>query len=236
MKKHRFFIEKIKTNNNNVIIENRELFNQIRDVLRFESGREFIILDNEGNEFACTLTKLQDRMIYAKVIGKKYHKPILPEINLYCSIIKRNNFEFIVQKTTEIGLTNIIPIISKRTIKIKLNKFRLEKIAREAAELSEKFYIPKVYEPVSLKKSLELSKENDINLFLDIKGESISSFDKDIKNSKKIGIFIGPEGGWQDDEIILAMENNFKLLNISPFTLRAETAAIIGTYTISSLI
>jgi len=152
-------------------------------------------------------------------------------------------------------------IISARTIKTGLNLERLKKIAREASEQSGRGIVPEILEPIPFEKSLELCKENDLNILFDISGELLfkmpcerdgASTSKNSaefyacilnNNSPSTNIFIGSEGGWTEEEIQKALGHsptgeakslNFKIISLGKLTLRAETAAIISSYLISN--
>ena len=158
----------------------------------------------------------------------------------------------VVQKTTECGISKIVPIISARTIKTGLNLERLKKIAKEASEQSGRSIVPEILEPISFEKSFELVKKNEINILFDSSGEFL--FEKTCehdgantrnfsaekypcfsnRNSPQTNIWIGPEGGWTPEEINKTRDLNFKIKSLGKNTLRAETAAIVSTYLISN--
>ena len=151
---------------------------------------------------------------------------------LFCSILKKENFELVVQKATECGISKIVPIISARTIKTGLNLERLRKIAKEASEQSLRSYIPEISEPLIFEKSLKLVSKNDLNILFDSSGEKYSCI---INNNSPItNVWIGPEGGWTEKEVIEVKNKNFKINSLGNLILRAETAAIVATYLVSN--
>jgi 16S rRNA (uracil1498-N3)-methyltransferase len=151
------------------------------------------------------------------------------KVTLFCAVLKKENFELVVQKATECGVSKIIPIITARTVKTGLNLERLQKIAREASEQSGRSTVPEISEPISFDESLEMTRQNDLKILFDISGKFLG---KTSKNSP--AIWIGPEGGWTPEEIKKATQNNFKIASLGPNTLRAETAAIVATYMLIS--
>ena len=144
-----------------------------------------------------------------------------------------------VQKATEIGVDMITPIIFQKTIKTNLNFKRLETIALEAIEQSERLEKVSINEIFDFKQIL-LKKifDGDINIIFNKTGDDfVEFFDKiKIKKEKRINIFIGPEGGFSADELFLAEQNGFKIINLGNTNLRAETAAILATFVINNLI
>jgi 16S rRNA (uracil1498-N3)-methyltransferase len=148
------------------------------------------------------------------------------ELHLFQSIIKKDNFELIVEKCTEIGVSAFHPLISERSEKKDLNVERLNKIAKEAAEQSGKTKLSKIFNPEKLEKAIASFGEE---LFvLDFVGENLSKTISITKN-KKIGILIGPEGGWSDNERIWLGDMGIKSVSIGFQILRAETAAIVAS-------
>ena len=229
MRINRFLI-KFDLNNDNLQISDAEIYNQVRNVLKLKPGERIILFDGEINEALAEIldfdvkNKTINVIILEKMIkAKKTDK----EITLYCSILKRENFEFVAQKATEIGIAKIVPIITERTIKTGVKKERLEKIIKEASEQSGRVTILEIVEPINFAVVAEQAKTNDLNLFFDISGKSMSF---PLPTVGKIGIFIGPEGGWSEKELKLAEECNMKIVKLSDLTFRAETAAIIASY------
>src|SRR6185503_3112201 len=103
------------------------------------------------------------------------------EVTLYCSILKKENFELVCQKATEVGAYAICSIIAERTVKTGLNRPRLEKIIKEAAEQSGRSSLPILLEPMSFPEALSSSKANDLNVLFDKEGKNL---DNNYSNSK----------------------------------------------------
>ena len=92
--------------------------------------------------------------------------------------------------------------------------------------------MPVLHESIKLEQAITGASKNDLNLFFDQSGENFHLLNLKPKNCKLTAIFIGPEGGWDPQELDLVRKSNFKIINLSKLTLRAETAAIIGSYCI----
>ncbi len=149
------------------------------------------------------------------------------ELWLFASIIKGDNFDLVVQKTTELGVDHIIPVISDRTIKKNVNLERLQRIAIEASEQSGRVSIPKIHQPVKLKQAISDFMQEEKGGKLLLCHQDGSDFGKVKPNLKgKIGILIGPEGGWSDVEMKLFDDRKIQKIRIGENVLRAETAAI----------
>jgi len=233
---HRFILN-FELNKEKVLIKDKEIIFQIRRVLRFRPGKKIILVNNNlGKEALAEILNFNDDLITVKILEvfeskKEYEK----EVQLYIAILKKENFELVCQKTTEIGVKKIIPLITEHTVKLNFKKERILKIIKEAAEQSGRLIIPEFLEIQKFEDIVFNLKNNGLNLFFDPNGEKLKNFEKEILNHKVINVFIGPEGGWSEKEINLAKENGFLIANLGNFTLRAETAAICSTFFIHLL-
>jgi len=229
MRINRFF-GKFDLSQDQLQINDEAIYHQIKSVLRLKPGEQIILFDGNKNE---TQAEILDIDVENKIIEviliktTKNNRESKKEVVLYCSILKRENFEIVVEKATEIGIKKIVPIISERTIKTGFKKERLEKIIKEAVEQSGRGEVPILEEAIDFKKAVELAKENDVNLFFDFSGKKNKPGNM---ISEKIGLWIGPEGGWTEKEQEIAKQNKFNILKLSELTFRAETAAIIASY------
>lgn len=209
-------------------ITDAEAVHQINNVLRCKEGQKIILCDGKGREAEASILSLDKKQIYVSLerVTDLQNEPER-EIILYCSIIKKDNFDLVVQKATEVGVRQIIPLVSKRTIKQDVKIDRLRQIAKEAAEQSGRGVMPIIHEPMKWSTAIDHAKDNLVNLFFHTmeKGDGIPQGFK-----KKIGVWIGPEGGWDIEEVEEAKKANFLLAELGPLTLRAETAAIIASY------
>lgn len=225
MKLHRF-IGAYNLAQDEVKIEKEDVVKQIRNVLRLENDEKIILCDGQGEEAIAEITELAKNFIKAKILERK-KTGSEPErrVTLYLAILKKENFELAVQKAIECGVSRIVPIITERTIKTGLNKERLEKIIMEASEQSGRGIVPELDSIMDLKKAMKESKAEEKILF-DLSGDSYKTNTK----ASSIIIFIGPEGGFTENEIFFAKENKFTISSLGTLTLRAETAAIVTTY------
>jgi len=201
---------------------------QIIKVLKLEIGEKIELCDGKDTVALGEIKDITNKNIIVKIIDIKKENTQNKKVSLFCAILKKENFELVVQKATEVGIYKIVPIISARTIKTGLNLERLKKIAKEASEQSGRTSVPEILEPISFENALKTINENDVNILFDGLGKE-SLFEKHYANSV-CNIFIGPEGGWTEEEIKKAHNANFKIMNLGNLTLRGETAAIISSY------
>ncbi len=234
---HRF-IGKFPISDEKFWIGDKELVHQVRDVLRLHAGEKITLVgDNAsprsssggaGKEAICEITGFDGDYLEVKVLENIENKND-PEskVELYLAVLKNENFELAVQKAVEVGVSAIVPIITERTVKTGLKLERLKKIMKEASEQSGRGVVPDVVEPMELKNAIKLSKGNDANIFYDASGIEKP---KIASKSKRIGVFIGPEGGWSEKEISMARVAHFEIVSFGKLIYRAETAAIIAVY------
>lgn len=222
MKLHRFFIEEKIEDRDKLIITHKPFINQIRNVFRFTKGDELIVFDNSGYDFLFQIDECEKENVSLILISKKENN-VLPkrEIYLFASLVKKDNFEWISQKATELGVSHIIPIFSERSEKKNLNTERIKKIIIEASEQSGRGTLPILHHIIELKSAL-----NDYAQIKSISWDpSAEKFvSQDIIDC--IGIYIGPEGGWSPQELELFNEHNINVRSLGPQVLRSETAVV----------
>jgi len=220
MRLHRFYIDK--QIGKEVRIDDKELLHQWLKVFRLEASDRVVVFnggDFEYEGYFKILSKNEAVIIIEK--ETKVKKPTDIELHLFQSIIKKDNFEFVVEKCTEIGVSVFHPIISERSEKKDLNIERLNKIAKEATEQSGKTTLPEIFSPEILEKAISDFDGKIFALDFDASNISLEKFDA------KVGILIGPEGGWSEKERVLFKQKGIKSISVGSQILRAETASIV---------
>ncbi|MCX6713808.1 MAG: RsmE family RNA methyltransferase [Candidatus Vogelbacteria bacterium] len=226
MKKHRFFLKENLTGPK-INSQDQELINQLLNVLRLKTGDTVFLFDGLGDEILAEITSLNRQLVIFHKI-EKVVKTISKKrtVVLYCAILKKENFEIVVQKATEIGVQAIVPIITDRTVKFGLKGDRLTKIIKEASEQSGRTIEAKLEKTLKFAEAVnKASTSNEINLIFDQSGKKIGKL-----KSGRIGIFVGPEGGWTKDELALAQKAGLAVGLLGDLTLRAETAGIVASF------
>jgi 16S rRNA (uracil1498-N3)-methyltransferase len=215
-------------------ITDRNFLNQAKNVLRLKIGDRIILSDGKGKEAEGIIEGLDKKSALIHISNRSENKNE-PErkVILYCALIKRENFEWVVQKATEVGVTGIVPIISERTVKLNLKKERLDKIIKEAAEQSGRTIVPPLSDPVNFDDALIEAKENDLNLIF-VPQASIFVSSLIFKKDNKVGIFVGPEGGWTEREIEKSHEAGVEPVSLGNLTLRSETAAVVASHIVAN--
>ena len=204
---------------------------QIAAVLKMKTGEHILLCDGKGHEAEYEILELGKGSVGLAQVGGVHEVEAEPEIHvtLYAAILKRESFEWAVQKAVECGVARIVPLVTRRTVKKDVKQERLQEIAKEAAEQCGRGVIPMVEEPMSLKEAMEDAKQNEKNYFLDVEGE------ESLKSAASIGLFIGPEGGWDEEEISLAKKTGLSPVSLGPRVMRGETAVAIAVYLTASL-
>jgi 16S rRNA (uracil1498-N3)-methyltransferase len=227
MREDRFFIN-ADIEKKELEIQDKEVLHQIRKVLKKWVGESIILFNGKGVEAEAKIKKFLKDKIDVEILNvKKPEREPKVFVSLFCSILKKSNFELVVQKATEIGGGEIVPILCKNTVKTGLNLKRLEKIAKEATEQSKRVNLPKIGNILTFKEAIEKVKNFDLKILFDISGKEFYPLKRKID---KVAIFIGPEGGWEKSEIELAKKENFEILNLGRLNLRSETAAICACF------
>lgn len=228
MKLQRFFIDPGVINGKEIILSDKDTVNQIKKVLRFRVGDNAVFLDGFGKEYISVIKEISNLVIKGEIIENRQNQnePEL-KITLYQALCKKDKFEWVLQKGTEIGISEFVPIITERTEKLGLNVERAEKILKESAEQSERGIIPKLLE---IKKFVEiisnLPKDNQI-ILLDRSGKNIKHFSLSSFHFP-LNIFVGPEGGFSESELKSAKEAGVKIVSLGSRVLRTETAGLVA--------
>jgi len=197
----------------------------VNKVMRVKANETFSLFNSSG-EWEAKINEISKGIVEFIVTKHLRPRENVKEIWLAFSPIKSNYFNFMIQKSTELGITKFSPIIFDRTIVRKINKQRLEKIITEASEQSNRINIPIIEKPQSLKSFLNNNKNKIHLIFTDLNSKN-KKLDLNKLINKPICIIIGPEGDFSEQERknILAYEG-VNSIKINENILRSETAAI----------
>ncbi len=219
------------------VLINGDDLHHIINVLRMQVGQQLNICDKKGNEYIAEIAQINKEQIVC-CIKDKVSIDIEPKlkISLFQAIPKSAKMDYIIQKSVEIGVNRIIPIMTKRTI-VKLDRNnakrkveRWKKISENACKQSGRTIIPQIDFPINYNEALFQSKENDLNIipFVGEQKKSLKSVINDnIDKIISVGIFIGPEGGFDRQEIDAAVSREIIPITLGPRILRTETAGIV---------
>lgn len=198
--------------------------------LRINIGEGATFIDESGSTYAGVLEQLQKHKAVFKILKKTNTDGHGTGIILAQSIIKKDRMLFALQKATELGIDAIIPFTSRYTVvHVKDTNFmnRCNTVIKEAVSQSMRHSIPRLYSPAGYKELIKTMP--DVYKILFHNGDDIKpfpAFTDMIKQSVKVMLIIGPEGGFSGDEIGYAREHNVSIAYLGKNILRAETAAI----------
>jgi len=233
---HRFFILSASIIEGKFSAEEKDFCHQISRVLRLNYADKIIILDNTNKEFVVKLTNVSSKKVEGEIIEQRKNLAE-PEIKLtlFQAVLKNPvRFELVLQKGTELGVSCFVPLITERSEARNLRNIeRLNRIIQEATEQSERGTLPQLEKSIEFKKIFTNNSTTLKNPTINLLGDSFSldnpmlnQFLSTIQKTKTVNIFIGPEGGFSEQEINLARENNFQTFSLGPRILRSETAGI----------
>ncbi|MEK9155487.1 MAG: RsmE family RNA methyltransferase [Patescibacteria group bacterium] len=201
---------------------------QIVGVLRMKVGEHISLCPNDGSEIDCVITEITRAAILGSIVGKKTEKPLRPDVVVCAAVTKRDTFEWTLQKCTEIGASAFIPLMTDRVIKkTKDIPPRWLDIVREASEQSGRTMLPIIHAPMSLKEAMEKTKKFDRIVLHESVGKSSTM--PTVRPMDHMALFVGPEGGFTDEEILSLAEGKSTVVQLGDLVMRAETAATVAT-------
>jgi len=203
-------------------------------VVRLKNGERFRVSTSSGNNYICAVDSVLDKELVAIVQEEVPSTELCNKIYLFQAIPKGDRMETIIEKCVELGVYEIIPVEMKNCIvklddkKRKSKVERYQAIAKSAAEQSKRSIIPNIHPVMNFKSAYEYAMELDkILLPFESKNGMNVTFDclADIKKGQSIGVFIGPEGGFDSSEIEM-VKDRASLISLGHRILRTDTAAI----------
>lgn len=231
---YQFFIGKEQRKENQVFITGAD-YNHAKNVLRLKKGEKFRISTDEGENYLCEICAFTEEAAVGTVLEKLEESTELKgRITLFQGLPKGDKMELIIQKAVELGAAEIVPVRMKNCVvklddkKAKAKVARWQAIAEAAAKQSKRSIIPVVHEVMDYKEALAYAEANRKNLVpYENEGGIAASRQAiaEIKSTDTVGIFIGPEGGFDEKEIDAA-RTAMTSISLGKRILRTETAAI----------
>ncbi|MDU6629841.1 MAG: 16S rRNA (uracil(1498)-N(3))-methyltransferase [Lachnoanaerobaculum sp.] len=231
---YHFFVSEEQINGENAYIEGNDV-NHIVNVLRMKSGEELLISVKGDWDYLCKIDDIETERVNLKVLESMEQRELPVNITLLQGIPKSDKLEMIIQKAVELGVSEIIPVKTKRVV-VKIDEKKADTkvnrwnaIAESAAKQSKRSIIPKVSGPMSIDNALEIVKDFGVKL---IPYENADGIDKTRKilesmdKTKDIAVFIGPEGGFEEAEVERIKNSGFEVITLGKRILRTETAGL----------
>ncbi len=232
---NRFYVEKINSNDKYITLRDLAQLHHLRDVLRIKPKEKVVVFDGLGNEYIVLVSEIKAAEAKFEIKEKKLPMDTGIKITVACAIPKNVKMDDIVDKLTQLGVDCIIPIETERVI-VKLDKqkklarfVRWEKISQSATKQSQKNRFVEIKPISNFKEAIKIAKNFDLKLIPTLDGDRKTikeTFNNLSKKIESVIVFIGPEGDFTPDEVVLAKDAGFLPITLGKNVLRVDTAAI----------
>lgn len=230
-----FFVTPSQVDAGLIYIEGSDV-NHMKNVLRMRFGEKVTVSDGNNRQYICQVEDYEGERAVLKIIEEKLVDTELPShIYLFQGLPKQEKMELIVQKCVELGIYEVVPVMMKRCV-VKLDTKKAAKkverwngIAESAAKQAGRGFIPEVMQIQSYPEALEIAKKLDVILVPYELAEGMEETRKilsSIRPGQSVGIFIGPEGGFEREEVERALEAGGQVVTLGKRILRTETAGL----------
>ena len=223
-----FFVDPNSISDNNFFLNEQES-HHLTKVLRKPIGTEIWLIDGIGKAYCGKFNNIKNDVVSGNVLEvfPKYGENKI-QISLGIGILKKEKMNLVVEKVTECGVKEIIPLVLDKCIKRKINLERLVKISKAAVKQCGRSVIPSILKPTNLGDSLSTYTNNSILVCHESGKDVIDVLPKMLKNQSKILFLVGPEGDFSKAEIDFLKERNVNFINLGNRRLRSETAVIVA--------
>lgn len=233
---YHFFVEPSQIQGNKIIITGKDV-NHIKNVLRMKPGEEIAVSNGlDGKEYHCGIAEwYEDRIVCDLFFVMEEGVELASKIYLFQGLPKADKMELIIQKAVELGVYEIIPVASKRAVvkldakKAESKLIRWQAIAEAAAKQSKRGIIPKIKEVMSFQEAVAYSSCAQVKIIpyeLAQGMERTKEIISGIRPGEPVAVFIGPEGGFAEEEIEMAMQAGIEPVTLGRRILRTETAGM----------
>ena len=229
---HRFYIEEQMINNGQIYISGEE-YHHLARVLRASAGDEIVVFDDTGMQYFCRINEIGSRSAVLDIndIKKKENDSGI-DITLYQAVPKSDKMELVIQKSVELGVSKICPVRTKRVIadidtaKAVKRIERWNRISKEASKQSQRTKLVQVTDILDFKDAVDEGIRSTYCIFPYEKEEKNRMIAQDIKANSSFSVFIGPEGGFDEDEVLYASQMGIVPVTLGKRILRTETAPL----------
>ncbi len=240
---YHFFVEPSQVSEREIEIRGRDV-NHIRNVLRMRRGETLTVSDGFGHEYLCRLSEFPEDSVRLEILEHRAVSSELPSrIVLFQCLPKGDKMDLIVQKAVELGTSAVMPVASGRCV-VKLDEkkagnrqARWQAIAESAAKQSGRARVPEILPVTDFAAALTAARDLDVRLIpyecadeLLTEGQSPMEYTRallgSIQRGQSVGVFIGPEGGFDKSEVEAAMDAGFSPVTLGKRILRTETAGL----------
>ncbi|MFY0483538.1 16S rRNA (uracil(1498)-N(3))-methyltransferase [Flavobacterium sp. PLA-1-15] len=210
----------------------KEESKHIVKVMRKKQGDILFVTNGLGFLFKTEIIIAMDTKCSVKIVSFEKSEPLKYQLHLAVAPTKMNDrYEWFLEKATEMGISEITPIICDHSERKFIKTDRFDKIIQSAIKQSLQYYLPKLNEPISFKDFMKIKNEG-LNLIAHCEETNKKSLKDVLKPKENITILIGPEGDFSDKEIKSALENNYIPVSLGNTRLRTETAAVVACHSV----
>ena len=212
------------------LLLNEETSKHVVQVLRMQEGEKLNLTDGKGSLLTCEISDAHKKHCSVTVIETRNLKPVTPNVSIAISLLKNaNRFEWFLEKATEIGVREIIPLICQRTEKEKFRQDRLQSICTSAMLQSQQCWLPRLHEPVSFA-DLVIQQFEQYQKYIAHCEDGVKNplSNQHLPSSSHHLIMIGPEGDFTPAEIQHALQYGFQPVSLGATRLRTETAGVVA--------
>jgi 16S rRNA (uracil1498-N3)-methyltransferase len=233
-----FYISDYETSKKEIVLD-EDTSRHVVQVLRMKQGQPLNLTDGKGNLLITSIIDDHKKHCHVKVEEIQYKAPATRKVSIAISLLKNaNRFEWFLEKATEIGVKEIIPLLCERTEKEKFRDERLQSILISAMLQSQQCWLPVLHKPITFK--LLLRQDEVVNASQKFIAHCIENENRNLaglvnKTLPSQIILIGPEGDFTKDEIDFAITNHFDAVTLGETRLRTETAGIVAATILKSL-
>ena len=220
----RLFVPQAITAGQTISVEGNQA-HYLSRVMRMSPGDVAIVCDDRTGEWAMRAVSVGKRNVELEPVERLRPREQVPDIWLCPALLKKDRFDMVLEKATELGVREIHPVLARRCVADKLNPDRAATIVTEAAEQCARTALPRLHRPARVTQMLNAWPEDRLLFFADeLGGETATQV---FSHGQPGGILVGPEGGWDDAEReAIAAHPQARPISLGPRILRAETAAI----------
>lgn len=232
---HRFYYPSLVQGQNKIKMLSKEEIHHLINVLRLKKESQVTIFNGQGLEALGIISSSSKREIEIETLSFLTQKKPYPLLALACAIPKKSKFETIIEKCTELGVDEIIPLKTTRTEmtgsleSLQRKTKRFLEVAINACKQSQRSFLPEIHPVTTFEKMLTTITSNDVSLIGSLRENKKRLTDiplDQLKKANKIYLFIGPEGDFTDEEINLSLNKGCLPISLGPQVLKVETAAI----------
>jgi 16S rRNA (uracil1498-N3)-methyltransferase len=233
---YRFYVSREQIGEDTICICNSDV-NHIKNVLRLEPGDWLVVCDGQGKDYVCRIQGIwQDHVELSVEKIQESGTELDTRITLFQGVPKKDKMEFIIQKAVELGVYEIVPVMMKRCVvklereeKIQKKVQRWQAIAESAAKQCDRGIVPVVHPPVSMEQAFDMASSLEYNMIPYELQDGIDAAREIVEEActkSSVGIFIGPEGGLEKQEVEQAVSMGARPLTLGRRILRTETAGM----------